>query len=178
MTASNSFEVAHTSPHIHHINTPLWIRSRLPTGTPSIALTLILRILEYPLSLVYELCKGSKFPYPSNPAIRIDNDNPAGVYFFTHSPLIALYTSCTSATFKRKPGEGVGHDLTNQQVSRPGLSPIRVPSARRSGRGVAHGPKQCVQGSRAHQPGATRYTGPRVPSLSQAHPVGCHSVDY
>src|SRR3954467_6535013 len=60
-TASNSFEVAHMSPHIHHINTPLWIRSRLPTRTPSIALTLILRILEYPLSLVYELCKGSKF---------------------------------------------------------------------------------------------------------------------
>ena len=77
--------VAHTSPHIHHINTPLWIRSRLPTRTPSIALTLILRILEYPLSLVYELCKGSKFPYPRNPAIRIDNDNPAGVYFFTHA---------------------------------------------------------------------------------------------
>src|SRR3954467_8993556 len=84
-SASNSFEVAHTSPHIHHINTPLWIRSRLPTRTPSIALTLILRILEYPLSLVYKLCKGSKFPYPRNPAIRIDNDNPAGVYFFTHA---------------------------------------------------------------------------------------------
>src|SRR3954466_7212903 len=31
----------------------------------------------------------------------------------TLSPLIALYTSCTSATFKRKSGEGVGHDLTN-----------------------------------------------------------------
>src|SRR3954469_22001917 len=31
----------------------------------------------------------------------------------TLSPLTALYTSCTSATFKRKPGEGVGHDLTN-----------------------------------------------------------------
>src|SRR4051812_44735689 len=114
MTATNPFEVAHTSPHIHHTNTPLWIRSRLPTRTPSIALTLILRILEYPLSLVYELCKGSKFPYPRNPAIRIDNDNPAGVYFFTHAlALTALYTSCTSATFKRKPGEGVGHDLTN-----------------------------------------------------------------
>ena len=54
-------------------------------GKPSIALTLILRILEYPLSLVYELCKGTKFPYPRNPAIRIDNDNPAGVYFFTHA---------------------------------------------------------------------------------------------
>ena len=50
------------------------------------ALTLILRILEYPLSLVYELYKGSKFPYPRNPAIRIDNDSPAGVYFFTHAP--------------------------------------------------------------------------------------------
>src|SRR5512141_3418929 len=86
MTASNSFEVANTSPHIHHINTSLWIRSRLPTRTPSIALTLILRILEYPLSLVYELCKGSKFPYLRNPAIRIDNVNPAGVYSFTHDP--------------------------------------------------------------------------------------------
>src|SRR3990170_8546540 len=53
-TASNSFEVAHTSPHIHHINTPLWILSRLPTRRPSIALTLILRILEYPLQVIYE----------------------------------------------------------------------------------------------------------------------------
>ena len=89
-TASNSFGVAHTSLQIHHTNTPLWIRSRLPTRTPSIALTLILRILEYPLSHVYELCKGSKFPYPRNPAIRIDNDNPAGVYFFTHAPATYL----------------------------------------------------------------------------------------
>ena len=106
--------MAHTSPHIHHINTPLWIRSRLPTRTPSIALTLILRILEYPLSLVYELCKGSKFPYPRNPAIRIDNDNPAGVYFFTHA--LTTYRrlhDMYSATFKRKPSEGVSHDLTN-----------------------------------------------------------------
>ena len=47
-------------------------------------------------------------------AIRIDNVNPAGVYFFTHAlALTAMYTSCISATFKRKPGEGVGHDLTN-----------------------------------------------------------------
>ena len=38
-TASNSFEVAHTSPHIHHINTPLLIHSRLPTRRPSVALT-------------------------------------------------------------------------------------------------------------------------------------------
>ena len=47
-------------------------------------------------------------------AIQIDHINPAGVYFFTH----ALTTYCRlhdmySATFKRKPSEGVGHDLTN-----------------------------------------------------------------
>ena len=47
-------------------------------------------------------------------AIRIDHINPAGVYFFTTlSPLTGMYTSCTSATFKQKPGEGVGHDLSN-----------------------------------------------------------------
>src|SRR3954470_23819171 len=63
-TTSNSFEVAHTSPHIHHINTPLWIHSRLPTRRPSIALTLILRILEYPLSLVYELYRQPRSPFP------------------------------------------------------------------------------------------------------------------
>ena len=31
----------------------------------------------------------------------------------TLSPLTTMYMSCISATFKRKPGEGVGHDLTN-----------------------------------------------------------------
>src|SRR6266536_659975 len=61
-TAGNSFEVAHTSPHIHHINTPLWIGSHLPTRRPSIALTLILRILEYPLSVIYELRKQPSSP--------------------------------------------------------------------------------------------------------------------
>ena len=62
--------------------------------------------------VAYELCKGSKFPYPRNPAIRIDKDNPAGVYFFTHAPttyrrLHDMY----STTIKWKPNEGVGHGL-------------------------------------------------------------------
>ena len=105
-TASNSFGVAHTSPQIHHTNTPLWIRPRLPARTPSIALTLILRVLEYPVTLVYELCKGSKFPYPRNPAIRIDNDNPAGVYFFTHAlatyrPVHVMYLGNLQAEARR-----------------------------------------------------------------------------
>ena len=171
--------MAHTSPHIHHINTPLWIRSRLPTRTPSIALTLISRILEYPLSLAYELCKGSKFPYPRNPAIRIDDVNPAGVYFDTHA--LTTYRrlhDMYSATFKRKPNVGVGHDLPNTQVSSPGLSPIRVPSARRSGRGVAHGPKRCEQGSQAHHPGATWYTVPLCLVCPKPTCIGCHLVDY
>ena len=51
------------SPHIHHINTPLWTHSRLPTRMPSIALTLILRILDYPLSLVYELYSNPEVLY-------------------------------------------------------------------------------------------------------------------
>ena len=46
---------------------------------------LILRILEYPLQVVYVLHKSSKFPYPRKMAIRIDIVNPAGVYFFTHA---------------------------------------------------------------------------------------------
>ena len=33
----------------HHINTPLWIHPHLLTRSPSIALTLVLSILEYPL---------------------------------------------------------------------------------------------------------------------------------
>ena len=45
-------------------------------------------------------------------AIRIDDVNPAGVYFFTHAlttyrRLHGMY----SATFKQKPNVGVGHDL-------------------------------------------------------------------
>ena len=36
----------------------------------------------------------------------------------TLSPLTTMYTSCISATFKRKPGEGVGHDLTNHHYKK------------------------------------------------------------
>ena len=45
-------------------------------------------------------------------AIRIDDVNPAGVYFFIH-PLTTYRRlhDMYSATFKRKPNEGVGHGL-------------------------------------------------------------------
>ena len=43
-----------------------------------------LRILEYPLSLVYELYKQPSSPLPQT-RLLIDHVNPARVYFFTHA---------------------------------------------------------------------------------------------
>ena len=50
--------------------------------------------------------------FTADTAIRIDHINPAGVYFFTHA--LTTYRrlhDMYSATFKRKPSEGVGHGL-------------------------------------------------------------------
>ena len=52
---------AHESTN-HHINTLLWIHSCLPTRRPSIALTLVLSILEYPLQVVYVPRKHPRSP--------------------------------------------------------------------------------------------------------------------
>ena len=170
--------MAHTSPHIQHINTSLWIHSCLPTRRPSISLTLILRILEYPIQVVYVLHKSSKFPYPRKTAVRIDNIDPAGVYSsHTLSPLIALYTSCTSATFKRKPGEGVGHDLTNHtsllsrfiSYSSSIYKEFRLKSPVR--------PQTMCAGFPSPPSGCHLVHRAMVPSLSQARPVGHHMVD-
>src|SRR3954463_5001045 len=61
-TVGNSFEKgAHESTN-HHINTLLWIHPRLTTRRPSIALTLILSILEYPLQVVYVPRKHPRSP--------------------------------------------------------------------------------------------------------------------
>ena len=61
--------------------------------------------------IVYELCKGSKFPYQRNPAIRIVL-YPVGVFFFIHTfTTYRRLHDMYSATFKRKPSEGVGQGL-------------------------------------------------------------------
>ena len=52
---------AHESTN-HHINTLLWIHSRLLTRRPSIALTLVLSILEYPLQVFYVPRKHPRSP--------------------------------------------------------------------------------------------------------------------
>ena len=52
--------------------------------------------------------------FTADTTIRIDDVNSAGVYFFTHA--LTTYRclhDMYSTTFKRKPSEGVGHDLTN-----------------------------------------------------------------
>ena len=57
-------------------------------------------------------CIGNPEVLYADAAIRIDDVNPAGVYFFTHA--LTTYRRLHdkySATFKRNPNEGVGHGL-------------------------------------------------------------------
>ena len=65
----------------------------------------------------------------------------------TLSPLTAVYTTCTRQPSSGSPTWVSATAYLNTQVSSPGLSPIRVPSMRRSGRSFAHSPKRCEQGS-------------------------------
>ena len=59
-------------------------------------------------------CTGNPEVLYRGHAIRIDDVNPVGVYFFTHAPTTYRHLhDMYSTTFKRKPSEGVGHDLTN-----------------------------------------------------------------
>ena len=88
----------------------------------------------------------------------------------TLSPLTAMYTSCISATFKRNPGKGIGHDLTNHTSPKSRFIAYSGSIGRESGRRFHYGPERCVQGSRVTKQ-ATRYTGPRAYRIT-AHPSG------
>jgi hypothetical protein len=66
---------------------------------------------------------------------------------YTLSPLTAVYTTCTRQPSSGSPTWVSATACLNTRVSSPGLSPIRVPSMRRSGRSFAHSPKRCEQGS-------------------------------
>ena len=87
---------------------------------------------------------------------------------------VAAYMTCTRQPSSGSPTWVSATAYLHTQVSSPGLSPIRVPSARRSGRSFAHSPKRCVQGSRdtnralgtpCHVPTASQPT----PPVSAAH---------
>ena len=86
----------------------------------------------------------------------------------TLSPLTAVYTTCTRQPSSGSPTWVSATACLNTRVSSPGLSPIRVPSMRRSGRSFAHSPKRCVQGSRDTKwaPSTLCY----VPTASQPTP--------
>src|SRR3954468_18592938 len=92
----------------------------------------------------------------------------------TLSPLTAVYTTCTRQPSSGSPARVSATAYLNTEVSSPGLSPIRVPSMRRSGRSFAHSPKRCVQGSRDTKR-ANRYTVPRA-YRNTAHPYGQRCV--
>src|SRR4051812_4966964 len=85
------------------------------------------------------------------------------------SPLTAFYTTCTRQPSSGSPARVSATAYLNTQVSSPGLSPIRVPSAGRSAEVSTNGPEQCVQGPR-HQTGA-RLARPRA-YRNTAHPYG------
>ena len=88
----------------------------------------------------------------------------------TLSPLTAMYTSCISATFKRKPGEGVGHDLTNH-TSLSSRFIAYLGSIRGEIRpGCRSRPQTMCTGFPHHQTG-DRYTVPRTCRVT-AHPEG------
>ena len=86
----------------------------------------------------------------------------------TLSPLTTVYATCTRQTSSGSPTWVSATAYLNTRVSSPGLSPIRVPSMRRSGWGFAHSPKRCEQGSRdtKRAPG----TPCHVPTASQPTP--------
>ena len=88
----------------------------------------------------------------------------------TLSPLTALYTSCTSATFKRKPGEGVGHDLTNH-TSLSSRFIAYSGSIRKEIRPGCRSRPQTMCAGFPDTKRATRYTVPRAYRIT-AHPYG------
>ena len=89
-----------------------------------------------------------------------------------------MYTSYISATFKRKPGEGVDHDLTNHTS----LSSRFIAYSGSIRKEIRAGCRSRLQtmfaGSQAHHPGATWYTVPLCLVCPKPTCTGCHLVDY
>ena len=92
----------------------------------------------------------------------------------TLSPLIALYTSCTSATVKRKPGEGVGHNLTNHMSLSSRFIAYSGSIRRESSRGFHIQPRTMCTGFRDTKqapgiPGHVPTASQPTPTVSAAH---------
>src|SRR3954470_6804934 len=87
----------------------------------------------------------------------------------TLSPLTALYTSCTSATFKRKLGEGVGHDLTNHTSLSSRFIAYSGSIRKEIRPGCRSRPQTMCTGFPSPPSGRHLLRRATVPTLSQAH---------
>src|SRR3954467_11077775 len=92
----------------------------------------------------------------------------------TLSPLTAAYTTSTPKPSSGSPARVSATTYLNTQVSSPGLSPIRVPSAGSPAEVSTNGGDRCEQGSRDTKR-ANRYTVPRA-YRNTAHPYGQRCV--
>ena len=87
----------------------------------------------------------------------------------TLSPLTAMYTSCISATFKRKPGEGVSHDLTNHTSLSSRFIAYSGSIRKEIRPGCRLRPQTMCAGFPSPPTGCHLVHRTTVPSLSQAH---------
>ena len=92
----------------------------------------------------------------------------------TLSPLTAMYTSCISVTFKRKPNVGVGHDLPKHLSLYSRFIAYSGSIRRESGRGFHIQPRTMCTGFRNTKrapgiPGHVPTTSQPTPWVSAAH---------
>ena len=113
---------------------------------------------------------GNQKSFTADTAIRIDNVNPAGVYFFTHA--LTTYRrlhDMYSSTFKRKPGESVGHDLTSHTSLSSGFIAYSASIRKEIRPGCRSRPQTMCAGFPSPPSGCHLVHRATVPSLSQAH---------
>ena len=87
----------------------------------------------------------------------------------TLSPLTTMYMSCISTTFKRKPGEGVGHDLTNHTSLSSRFIAYSGSIHKEIWPGCRSRPQTMCAGFPSPPSGCHLVHRATVPSLSQAH---------
>ena len=131
----------------HHFNTLPRIHLRLPTEEPSSALTLILRLLVVSIYLSMN-CIGNQVVLYHGRGYSNSFIPCRGVLRHTRSHHLSSLHDVYSATFKRKPNVGVGHDLPNHLSFQSRFIAYSGSIRRESGRGFPYGPERCEQGSR------------------------------
>ena len=152
----------------HHFNTLPRIHLRLPTEEPSSALTLILGLLVVSIYLSMN-CIGNQVVLYRRRGYSNSFIPCRGVLRHTRSHHLPSLQGMYSATFKRKPNVGVGHDLPNHLSLQSRFIAYPGSIRRESGRGFHIRPRTMCAGFPVTKR-ATRYTGPRAYRIT-AHPL-------